>query len=63
MPFAATWMDLEGIMFSETESDREGQTLCFFTYMWKWNHKTNEYNKTEIDLQIQKTSAYQWGGG
>ena len=63
LPLATTWMDLEGIMFSETESDREGQTLCFFTYMWKWNHKTNEYNKTEIDLQIQKTSAYQWGGG
>ena len=29
LPLATTWMDLEGIMFSETESDREGQTLCF----------------------------------
>ena len=33
LPFAATWMDLEGIMLSEM-SDRERQILYDITYMW-----------------------------
>ena len=32
MPFAATWMELEGIMLSEIV--REGQILYLFTHMW-----------------------------
>ena len=31
-PFAATWMDLEGIMLSEI-NQRERQISCDFTYM------------------------------
>ena len=33
LPFTATWMDLEGIMPSET-SQRERQILYDITYMW-----------------------------
>ena len=33
LPFATTCMDSEGIMLSET-SDRKGQMLYDFTYMW-----------------------------
>ena len=33
LPFAATWIDLEGIMYAEqNESDREWQTLYDLTY-------------------------------
>ena len=32
LPFATTWMDLEGIMLSEM-SDGERQTLYDFTYI------------------------------
>ena len=34
LPFATTWMDLEGIMLSEVKSDRERQILYVITYMW-----------------------------
>ena len=33
MPFAATWMDLEGIMLSEM-SARKRQILYDITYVW-----------------------------
>ena len=38
LPFATTWMDLEGIMFSEM-SDRERQILYDFTYTWNLKSK------------------------
>ena len=40
LPFAATWMDLEGIMLSEisqTEKDR----LYGVTYIWNLKNTTN----------------------
>ena len=40
LPFAATWMDLEGIMLSE-KSDRERQILYDITYMWNLKNTTN----------------------
>ena len=40
LPFAATWMDLEGIMLSEM-SDRERQILYDITYMWNLKNTTN----------------------
>ena len=33
LPFATTWMDLEGVMLSEM-SGREKQILFVITYMW-----------------------------
>ena len=41
LPFATTWMDLEGIMLIEM-SDRERQILYVITYMWNLKNKTNE---------------------
>ena len=41
LPFAATWMDLEGIMLCEM-SDRERQILYVFTYKWNLKNKTDE---------------------
>ena len=35
MPFAATWMDLEMITLSKTDSKR--QIPCNITYMWNLN--------------------------
>ena len=42
LPFAATWMDLKNLMFSEM-SGREIQTLYDITYIWNLKIKTNEY--------------------
>ena len=40
LPFATTWMDLEGIMLSEM-SDRERQQLYVNIYMYDLKNKTN----------------------
>ena len=40
LPFAETWMDLEGIMLSEI-SHRERQILYVITYMWDLKNTTN----------------------
>ena len=44
-------MNPEGIMLSE-----KGQIFYVITYMLNQKNKTNVYNKTEIDSQIQKKS-------
>ena len=51
MPFATTWMDLEGIMLSKI--DRERQILYYFTHMWKINKQTYRYR--------EKIGGYQRG--
>ena len=63
LPFAATQMELEGIMLSEI-SQTEKDKYIVISYMWNLKNKTNEYNKTEAESQIERTS--QWlpkGGG
>ena len=50
LPFATTWINLEGIMLREM-SDRERQIFYVITYMWNLKNKTNEYNKTETDTE------------
>ena len=40
MPFATTWMDMEGIMLSEI-NQRERQILYDITYMWNLKNTTN----------------------
>ena len=40
LTFAARWMDLEGIMLSET-SQRQRQMLYDITYMWNLKDTTN----------------------
>ena len=50
LPFATTWMNLEGIMLSEL-SQTERQILHGITYMWNPKvQQTSEYNKKEADL-------------
>ena len=33
LPFAATWMDLEGIMLSEISHTEKDKTLCYHLYV------------------------------
>ena len=50
MSFAATWMELEIIILSKSE--RERQILYDITYMWNLKYDTDELvHKTETDLQ------------
>ena len=51
LPFAATWMDLENIMYGEIS---QRQILYTITYMWnlKKIQQTGSYNKKEADSQI-----------
>ena len=55
LPFAATRMDLEGIMLSEV-SQTKTNTLYNITYMWNLKNTTSEYSKKGADSQIQRTS-------
>ena len=50
LPFAATWMDFEGIVQSEI-SHTEKDILYNITYMWKLKkiQQNNDYNKKEAD--------------
>ena len=50
MSFAATWMELEIIILSKSE--RERQILYDITYMWNLKYDTNELiYETETDSQ------------
>ena len=40
LPFAATWMDLEGIMLSEI-SQTEKDKYCMISHMWNLKYTTN----------------------
>ena len=54
LPSATTWMELEGIMFSEisqTEKDKYA-TLTFIYVESKKIKQTNEYDKKETDSHI-----------
>ena len=45
LPFATTWMDLEGIMLGEI-SQTEKEKYCYFiTYMWNLKHKQMDITK------------------
>ena len=66
MPFVATWMDLEIIILSKSE--RERQIPYDITYMWNLKYDTNELiYETETDLQIERTDLWlprgRGGGG
>ena len=56
LPFAATRMDLEGIMLSEI-SQAEKDKYCMISLMCgKKIQQTSEYNKKEADSQIWRTN-------
>ena len=50
LPFAVTWMDLEGIMVSEINQTEKDQycMLSLIRRIWKIK-QTSEYNKKETD--------------
>ena len=53
LPFAATWMDLDGIMLSEI-SQREKDKYCMISLIWEILkiQQTSEFNEKEADSQI-----------
>ena len=52
LPFAATWIDLESTILSETEKYK-----CYITYRWNLKKNTNEPTyKPEIYSEMQKTN-------
>ena len=57
LPFAATWMGLEGIMLSEI-SQTEKDNYCRISLMWGKQkiQQTSKYNKKGADSQIQRTN-------
>ena len=62
LPFAATWMDLEGIMLSAV-SQREKGKYCMISLTPRIQkiQQTSEYNKKEADSQREQTSGSQLG--
>ena len=42
LPFATTWMDLEGIMLNKRNQTRGRQISYDFTYTWDPKNKANE---------------------
>ena len=42
LSLATTWMELEGIMLSETSQTEKNKYSYDFTYMWNLKDKTNE---------------------
>ena len=56
MLFAATWMDLEIVILSKSERERQ---LSYITYMWNLKYDTNQpIYKTETDSQAKKTNLW-----
>ena len=62
MPFAPTWMDLEIIILSKSE--RERQIPYDITYTWNLKYDTNELiYKTETNSQIWLPKGNRVGEG
>ena len=53
-PFAAMWMELEGIMLSEIKSAREGQIPYVFTHMWILRNLTEDHGGGEGRKMLQR---------
>ena len=57
LPFATTWLDLEGIMLSEISwAERDKYYMLSLICGISKMKQVNEYNKTETDSQIEKTN-------
>ena len=55
LPFAATWIDLEGIILSE-RSQRKTNIICYHFYVESRNESKLVNITQEIQTQIQRTS-------
>ena len=70
MLFAATWMELETLILSESESEREGQIPYDITYIWNLIYGTDEpiYRKEtnlrtwRTDLWLPRRKGREWDG-
>ena len=54
LPFAATWIDLEGIL--SERSQRKTNTICYHFYVESKNESKLVNITQEIQTQIQRTS-------
>ena len=62
MPFAATWIDLEIIILSK--SDRERQIPYDITYMWNLKYDMNlSTRQKQTHRHREQTCSCQGGGG
>ena len=60
LPFAATWMDLEGIMLSEISQTEKDKILYDITYTWNLKNKTHSQKRsrlTDIENKLVVTSG------
>ena len=60
LPFAATWMDLEGIMLSEISLTEKDKILYDITYTWSLKNKTHSQERsrlTDIENKLVVTSG------
>ena len=60
LPFATTWMYLEGIMLSKISETEKRHILFDFTSLWNLKNKiNNKHNKTGgvIDTENQQAAA------
>ena len=59
LPFAATWMDMEGDMLSEM-TDKDRQMLYIRDFMWnlKKYHKLMNKTTEKAGSQIQRTNYW-----
>ena len=63
LPFAKTWMDLEGIMLSEI-SHTEKDKYCMIPLICGILKKANAYNRRKQTHRYrEQASGYQWGEG
>ena len=63
MPFAAAWMELEGMMLSE-RSQSEKDKYHMIPLTWNLRNQTNEQQKRDKpENVVEQTEGYQRGGG
>ena len=61
LPFATTWMDLEGVMLSET-SQRKRNTIWFHSFVGLKKQMTKKKPTQKQTLSYREhTDDYQWG--
>ena len=66
LPFAATWMDLEGILLSEVKSEKDKYyiilLICRSKKKKKYNKLMNKTKKKQTYRYREQNNGYQRGG-